>query len=36
MNQLNPQFLIWLETQVYNSELQIDIDLLEYLLGDGQ
>jgi hypothetical protein len=32
----NPGFLFWLESQVYNSDWELDIDLLEFILGDGQ
>jgi hypothetical protein len=33
---LNNDFLSWIETQVYNSHWQLDIDLLDFLLGAGQ
>ena len=33
---LSNDFLFWIEAQVYNSHWQLDVDLLEFLLGDGQ
>lgn len=36
MNELSSQFICWLESQVYNNQWQLDCDLLEFLLGDGQ
>jgi hypothetical protein len=36
MSTLNSEFLFWLEAQVYDSSWQLDVDLLEFLLGDAQ
>ena len=36
MNTFNDCFIFWLESQVYDSRWELDVDMLEFLLGDGQ
>jgi hypothetical protein len=36
MVDLSTEFVFWIESQVYNSQWQLDCDLLDFLLGDGQ
>lgn len=33
---LSNEYLFWLESQVYNADWQLDCDMLDFLLGDGQ
>lgn len=33
---LSNEYLFWLESQVYDSGWQLDGDLLDFLLGNGQ
>ena len=33
---LSNEYLFWLEGQVYDADWQLDCDLLDFLLGDGQ
>lgn len=36
MNELSDNYLFWLEATVYDRRWQLDVDLLDYLLGCGQ
>jgi hypothetical protein len=36
MNQYSDQFLMWLESQVYDSHWRLDEDLFDFLVGQDQ